>query len=377
MRRALCVAACVLLFLSLTAFHTAALPALSDAGEASGSTEESRDYLAELRETIPEAYRETIATQELTELIGAEQLFAYLWRGIQEEGGTLMTLFAALLGIVLLGRVAAELTAGRGRTAALSERLLISVCALAVFGVLSGSVAQVGRYLEDLQGFLNGSTPILTALLVAGGSAATGSAAAGAFSLGLVLMENLLTGVLYPLTGICFATGLLDAVSPELHMGGIARHLRWLYMTLLGAASALSTAALSFQTTLAASADSVAMRSARYAVGSLIPIVGGSIGAALGTLGSSLTLIKNTAGVTCVLVVLLMTLPSLLSLFLSRLAVSTAAAVSDLLGFTAGEKLLTSFSRVYDMLLAVTAAAGVTWILYFSVFLKIAYPMVG
>ena len=148
-------------------------------------------------------------------------------------------------------------------------------------------------------------------------------------------------------------------------------------MTLIGVASTVSTAALSFQTTLAASADSVAMRSAKYAVGNIIPLVGNSIGAALGTLGSSLSLIKNTAGVSCVAAVLLMTLPELLSLFLARLAVSAAGTAAEALGFTAGEKLLASFLKIYDMLLATVAAAGVTWILYFSVVLRVAYPTVA
>ena len=189
-----------------------------------------------------------------------------------------------------------------------------------------------------------------------------------------MLLENLLTGVLYPLTGVCFAMGLLDTVSPDLHLGGVSKQLKWLYMTILGVASAVSTAALSFQTTLAASADGVAMRSARYAVGSMIPLVGGSIGAALGTLGSSLSLVRNMVGVSSVAVVLLLTLPELIYLFLARLAVSAAGTAAEAVGFTAGEKLLGSFLKIYDMLLATVAAAGVTWILYFSVVLKVACP---
>lgn len=356
---------------------SAKLPSAA-AGEVTGQTDgEERDYLAELGETVPEEYRTVLEEQGASELVGAEYLFSYLLSGLKNESGAALRLFAALVGMVLLGRVLREVGEGEKPLSRLSGTLVSTVCALAFFAAVSGSVRRVGNYLGDLKKFLNGSTPILTALLAAGGSTAAGGSAAASFSFGLVLLENLLTGVLYPLIGVCFAMGLLDTVSPDLRLGGVSKHLKWLYMTLLGAASTVSTAALSFQTTLAASADSVAMRSAKYAVGNMIPLVGGSIGAALGTLSSSLTLVKNTAGVSCVAVILLLTLPELIYLFLARLAVSAAGTAAEALGFTAGEKLLGEFLKVYDMLLATVAAAGVTWILYFSVILKIAYPTVA
>lgn len=366
--------ASVVLLPASAKLSSAAAPSEGAGGLVGQSGGGERDYLAELGEAVPEEYRAVLDERGASELVGAEYLFSYLLSGLKNESGAALRLFAALFGMVLLGRVITEMGEGEKPLSRVSGILIGSVCALSFFAAVSGSVHRVGVYLGDLKTFLNGSTPILTALLVAGGSTAAGGSAAASFSLGLVLLENLLTGVLYPLTGVCFAMGLLDTVSPDLRLGGVSKHLKWLYMTLLGVASAVSTAALSFQTTLASSADSVAMRSAKYAVGSMIPIVGGSIGAALGTLGSSLSLVKNTAGVSCVAVVLLLTLPELIYLFLARLAVSAAGTAAEALGFTVGEKLLGSFLKIYDMLLATVAAAGVTWILYFSVVLKVAYP---
>ena len=382
MKKAGVILAVVFLLAGALTFPAAAvLPSAAAEERARGLTEQAvdgeRDYLAELGEAVPEEYRATFEEHGASELVGAEYLFSYLLSGLRNESGAALRLFAALLGMVLLGRVLAEAGEGEKSLSQVSGVLISSVCALAFFTAVSGSVQRVGAYLGDLTGFINGSTPILTALLVAGGSTAAGGSAAASFSLGLILIENLLTGILYPLTGVCFAMGLLDTVSPDLRLGGVSKHLKWLYMTILGVASTVSTAALSFQTTLAASADSVAMRSAKYAVGNMIPLVGGSIGAALGTLGSSLTLVKNTAGVSCVAVVLLLTLPELVYLFLARLAVVAAGTAAEAIGFTTGEKLLGAFLKIYDMLLATVAAAGVTWILYFSVILKIAYPTVA
>lgn len=368
------------LLLPCSAAAGSALPSLSDsqdADEVRGDTE-PRDYLAELYAVVPEEYRVPLEEETAGGAVGAEYLFSVVWDSVTQKSPEALRLFCLLLGTVILGGVASLLTREEGAGMRRAVELLISaVSALLFYSALSRTVERVGQYLDDLRTFLNASAPILTALLAAGGSTGAAAASASSFSLGLVLLENLMIGVLTPLTGVCFAMALVGAISPDLKLEGITRNLRWVYMTVLGAASALSVGALTFQTTLASSGDSVAIRGAKYAVGNMIPLVGNSIGAALGTLGSSLSLVKSTAGVSCVAVLLLMTLPVLVDLFLIRLAVSCAGAVASLIGFSAGESLLAEFRRLFDMLLAITAVACVSWILYFTVFLKTAYPTVS
>ena len=368
-----------LLLPTAAAAESGSLPSLSDTSEeeeVSGDTE-TRDYLTELYAVVPEEYRVRLEEETAGGAVGAEYLFSVLWDSLTQKSLEALRLFCLLLGTVILGAVVSLLTREESEGMRRAVELLIAaVSALLFYSALSRTVARVGEYLTDLRTFLNASVPILTALLAAGGSTGAAAASASSFSLGLVLLENLMIGVLTPLTGVCFAMALVGAISPDLKLSGITRNLRWVYMTVLGAASALSVGALTFQTTLASSGDSVAMRGAKYAVGNMIPLVGNSIGAALGTLGSSLSLVKSTAGVSCVAVLLLMTLPTLADLFLIRLAVSCAGAIASLFGFSAGENLLGEFRRLFDMLLAITAVAGVTWILYFTVFLKTAYPTV-
>ena len=354
------------------------LPALSEETTEykSGSTAE-RDYLAELEAAIPEEYRQAFSDIDTETLVGAEYLFSLAADSIRKEGGKALSLLAMLIGIVVLGSVATLLMQEeKSGTRGAVSLLITAVSAIAVYGALAGTVKRVGAYLGDLLHFINGASPVLTALLAAGGSVGAASASAGAFSLGALLLENLLIGVLTPLAGVCTALALIGVISPELKPDGITRNVRWVYMTLLGVASTLAGAGLALQTTIAAAGDSLAMRSAKYAVGNMIPLVGGSIGAALGTLTASLATVKSVVGVSGVAVLLLMTLPVLVYLLLTRLAVSVAGAVAGLFGFSAGEILLAEFRRLFDMLLAMTAAAGVTFMIYFAVFLKVAYPAV-
>ena len=116
------------------------------------------------------------------------------------------------------------------------------------------------------------------------------------------------------------------------------------------------------------------MKTARYAVGNMIPIVGGTLGASLGTLGASLAAVKNGVGIGAVAVVLSLAVPCLVELYRSRLSLSLAEAFSRLLGFETGEKLLGEFRSALDMLLGVTAFTSLSFLLYLAVFVKTALP---
>jgi hypothetical protein len=158
---------------------------------------------------------------------------------------------------------------------------------------------------------------------------------------------------------------------------GIAQSLRGVYLTLLGIVCTISAAALRLQTVIAAARDSVAMQTARFAVGNMIPFAGGAIGATLGTLQSSLSLIKSTVGSSAILTILLLSIPILLELWGTRLALQVASAVAQLMGYASGERLLSDLKGVVDLLLAVAALVSVTFILYLAVFLRLALERGG
>ena len=190
-----------------------------------------------------------------------------------------------------------------------------------------------------------------------------------------LIIENLAVGLLLPLAGICFAFTMLDCVSGGLRLDGFTGNLKGCYLTLLGLLCAVATAALSFQTTLAASADSVTVRTARFAVGNMIPLVGSSVGASLSTLISSLSLIKNGVGAGAVVAVIAMTLPTVAALYFTRLGLSLSASCARMLGAESVCKLFSDFRGIYDMILAVSAFVSVLFIFYLAVFVKCAFAL--
>ncbi len=337
--------------------------------------EEVDGWWESLRGSLPADVAEEIGGVEDGEVNpGFEYLFGLVVREIRGESGGFVKCLVTLLGVTVLGGVAGMLIEDTSELKKPIGMVLSVSLALALWGVFSSSLARAQGYLSDLASFAQGLTPVMTAILAGGGAAGGAATTAAGMTTLIAVLEVVVGRILTPLITVYLAFSLVGGASDGLHIDGIADNIKGVYMTILGGVGVIATGAVTLQSVLASAGDSMAMRTARYTVGNMIPLVGNSIAAALGTLGSSLTVIKSSIGVGSLIACLLLTLPLLLSLLFARLALGLSASVARMMGFRAGEKLLGEFRGVFDMTLAVTALSGTLFLIYIAVFLKTALP---
>ncbi len=355
-------------FLSIHAGAEAVTPAGSDV------TEDVAVWWQSIRGSLPADVSDEVTRFENGGEVGFEYLFGLLWREVCGESGSFFSVLFLILGVTVLGGMAGMLTEDVSPMKKPLGLLLSLATALSLWQIVSITLTRVTTYLGDLARFAEGVTPVMTAILAGGGAAGTAGTTATGMTVLLAVLEVISGRVLAPLIAIVFAFSLIGAVTDELHIDGITANLKGIFMTVLGVVGVLATGALTLQTVLSSSADTMAMRTARYTVGNMIPFVGGTIGAALGTLGSSLTVIKSSIGVGAVVACLALMFPLLVSLYLTRLALGLAASFARMMNFRVGERLLGDFRGVFDMALAVTALSGTLFLIYMAVFLRTALP---
>ncbi len=358
-----------LLALILIAFACFALPANAE-GE-----EEGKRLWNDFRDSLPDLVRDRLPEQaddrKLTELVGMKSLLALFARSVGDGLGEVLPFLASLLGIVLLG-AAAELLRPDRLSESVRRAMGAAISASAAVMIWQCAERGVDSLLSLLSGMrvvIAGAIPALTGVQLAAGQGGTAAAGGTALAAGIALTEVLASGVLPAIAGCSFGFALVGSLGGGLKLDGIAKTLRGLYTTLLGLVSFILTTSLALQKSLASAADGAAMRSAKYAVGSMIPLVGGTISAVLGTLGSSMTLLKNSIGVGAVAALLMLALPTLVYLLLARFSFSISAAAAHLLGAPSMERLLAEFRGVYDMLLAVGAISAVMFLISLSLML--------
>ena len=192
-------------------------------------------------------------------------------------------------------------------------------------------------------------------LYTMGGNVTAAVASASGLSLFLAVMEQLVSKSIVPFCGICLAFALVRSLDPQIRLGTLADTVKKNYTTFLGFLMMLLSAMLAAQTTLGASSDSLAMRSAKFAAGNMIPVVGGSVGDLLRTVSTGVGYLRGTVGICAVILLLLTLLPTLIELLLVRLTWQLCASFADLLGCDGEKKLLDEMASLSGYLIAAVA----------------------
>ncbi|MBQ8351151.1 MAG: hypothetical protein IJY20_03795 [Clostridia bacterium] len=337
------------------------------------------DFFASLPPEVADALDEVTDAETASHLVGAEYLVSLVLDSLQRELAESASYFFRLLGIALLLAVTTRLhdALGEGIATRAAECGIGFLLVLLLYRFTVADIARAAKVIEDMRAFSDGLIPIFASLFLSGGSTGTATAAAGGFAAISYLLEHVAAGVLLPLLRILFGFTLITAAARRQSLGGIFSSIKQVYLTCLGFLSLLLGASLGFQSTLAASADSLAAHSVRFAVGNLIPVVGSSLGGTLRTLSASLSLLKSTIGAVAVVALLLLILPTLIGLLLHRLFLSLAASVSTMLGSESAGKIFTDFRAIYDLAAATLAITTVLFLLIIGILTRCGLAIGG
>jgi len=127
---------------------------------------------------------------------------------------------------------------------------------------------------------------------------------------------------------------------------------------------------MGIQTVLAKSADSLGARTARFALGSFVPVAGGFLSEAYSTVTEGLGFVRQTAGAGGILLILLLLLPGLVPLLLHKLALALSACMAEMLGEEPLRALLAEIGGIVDLLMGVMLVTGLFFLLAVILFMK-------
>ena len=104
------------------------------------------------------------------------------------------------------------------------------------------------------------------------------------------------------------------------------------------------------------------MKTVKFALGNLIPLIGGALSDAVGTVAGSLNLIKTTCGAVCAAAVVILILPLILQLLLHRAVLAVCQGAADLVGCEKESRLIGEVHSVLGYMLAVVSLASVLFL---------------
>lgn len=346
-------------------------------------TEEPKLYSADefgvgdILDTLPDEVRSELPEGDIFSAEGFSQKFSveYFFELIKKFLLSAITpalkTLSATMALVILASLLSALSKSIGNASLTSAFELASgLCLmLTVYTTVSSLAKSVEQYLGALTGVVSALVPVSVAINTAGGNINGASASGSAMMVGLSFVEILAARGLYPILQLCFGLAVASGVG-GISLGAISKTVRGVFTWVLGFISAVISAVMTFQTSIAARADSLSMRAVKFAASQSVPVAGGIASEAVSTVAGSLALVKGSVGWTGVIIIAVMTLPVIFNVITVRLAIVAVQTVADVLGLQREKSILEEGSGLLGFLVAVCVIAALMFVYALAVFAK-------
>lgn len=214
-------------------------------------------------------------------------------------------------------------------------------------------VVDARAVIEDHALFILSFIPVFAGVVSASGQPMTGTAYNLLVFWMCQLTARLVTAVFLPLLCCYLALSLTAVVCPKLKLEGFIGGIKTFVTWTLGLILTVFIGLLTVQSVVAAGGDTIAARTTKFFIGSMIPVVGGPLSDLFSAAQGCIQLVKGTLGAFGVLATALAFLPVLVRNGVWYLTISLGGLVSDLLGLPQVTRLMRSLSSAVGIILAV------------------------
>ncbi len=243
----------------------------------------------------------------------------------------------------------------RGKAAVpLVGTLCVGAACLPAFG---GMIPLGTEMIRELHTYTRLLLPVMGSLMALSGSPA--SAAVSGLGMGLLdLLQSLIPELLVPMLYLFLLLSFGEAGLGLSQLGQLRRFLLWLLSTGVKLLMWGYSGVLSLTGLVAGSLDAQKLRLLRSAIAGMVPVVGGLVSEASGSLLSAAALLRSSVGLYGLLAVLGICLGPFLRIGLQYLLLKLGTGLCGLFGRGSQGALLEQLSRAMGLVLAFSAMAG-------------------
>ena len=215
--------------------------------------------------------------------------------------------------------------------------------------------------------FIVGFVPVFALIIATSGSVVT-TFSTNALLLGLAQFLNFLSGNLFvPVVNCYLALGIANGIRPELHLTAVTNTIKKYITVSISVCATVFVSILSIKTAVASRADALGLRSARFAINSIVPVIGSAISEGLLSIQSYSSLIKSSVGIVGIILIFLIFLPALLDVVIWKICLSVCSVVSEMFEDKSVSVIIKTFQSVLLLILVILILSMVTTIISFGI----------
>lgn len=255
------------------------------------------------------------------------------------------------------------------------ELISSAVLVIALIELTRAPLERTMIMLDNMKVFVNTLSPLICSMYAMGGNVTSALINNYGLIVFLSIFENVCVLALEMILGICVSLTLASAFLANGNLISLSSSIKKGFSFFVGLAMLIFTTVLSTQNILAAKADNLSTKTVKMLAGQMIPLVGSTIGESLKTAGASIEYLRSNVGIALLIMLLLLVLPTLMSILLFRIGLIFSNTMAELLDCRREGSVLAELSSIYGYAVAILSICSISLLFLITVFAKSVSPL--
>ncbi len=298
--------------------------------------------------------------------IDLNTIFGFILSALGANAKTFLPLMLALIAVAIAYNV---INSMKGKFASDSVESIVRFACMGITLILL--ITQVYFVINSAVGMLNSLKaqteiifPILLTLMTAIGAGASVSVYRPAVVVFASGMINLITTIAIPLFLISVVFTAVGSLSSGVKLKEMSSFFSTVSKWVLNTSFFLFMAFLSIQGITASVYDGISIRTTKFALSKYVPVIGGYLSEGFNLIMAGSVLIKNSLGLTAILILLFTVLPYVIQIVLLSLTLRLTAAITEPLGSSEISGVVGGFGKNINLLVAMILGVGFLYFVF-------------
>ncbi len=254
-----------------------------------------------------------------------------------------LTLFVKVFSLIIIGGTASIIISEK-RYADMLSILLIPIVTVLLIDEINLAVSSALSLMKLNGNLMTAFVPVYAVAVTVAGNPAT-ALTYNTLVLGFAeIVSAVINYGLVDIIGCFFCVCIGFSVNKSINFTRFLNAVNRFITFIIGLGSSLFTSVLSVKGIFSASTDSVTSKGIRFAIGSLIPVIGSSISDAYSTLLGSFGILKNSIAIIGIFALLILNFPVIIELLIFNITLNALSFISEMFDCFELSNILKAFS---------------------------------
>ena len=303
-------------------------------------------------------------------VISIENILNTLKNSLFESLGQALRIFGGVFAMITVSAVFGIYQKSFGNKFEICQQVCVLCLVLNLFYCMTPIIDNTQQACQNICIVSQSLIASLCSLSVMGGEIIGSVVADSGAMLVISIIQIVCTNFIYPLMRACLVISCCSGLCQSLNLKGVSAFIKSVCSWGLGSMTTLFSCVLLLQKSVTLSADGFNIKLSKFALTSIIPVVGGMVGESLRTVLGSIGVIKSTAGILGISSIIYMVIPPLCAVLIYKLTVLACAFLSRAVGLPKQSELLYEVNGMLNILNSVIICVSLTFIIACAILMK-------